>query len=72
MAIVLMAGTFLAESSSRGATTTAPAGLPLYQFVETGVQPLPWNAVSLKSQLNATTMLGGPHGTTSATTGVLA
>ncbi len=72
MAIVLMAGTFLAESSSRGATTTAPAGLPLYQFVETGVQPLPWNAVSLKSQLNATTMLGGPHGATSATTGVLA
>ncbi|HEV3188141.1 MAG TPA: hypothetical protein VGZ04_08850 [Acidimicrobiales bacterium] len=72
MAIVLVAGTFFAESSSRGATTTAPAGLPMYQFVETGVQPLPWNAVSLKSQLNATTMLGGPHGATSGTLGVLA
>lgn len=72
MAIVLMAGTILAESSSHGATTTAPAGLPLYQFVETGVQPLPWNAVSLKSKLNTTTMLGGPHGATSATQGVIA
>src|SRR5665213_3600405 len=72
MAIVLVAGTFFAESSSRGATTTVPAGLPMYQFVETGVQPLPWNAVSLKGQLNATTMLGGPHGATSGALGVLA
>ena len=72
MAIILMAGTILAESSSRGATNTAPAGLPLYQFVETGVQPLPWNAVSLKSKLNTTTMLGGPHGATSASQGVIA
>ena len=72
MAIVLVAGTFFAASSSRGATNTAPAGLPMYQFVETGVQPLPWNAVSLKSQLNATTMLGGPHGATSGTLGVIA
>ncbi len=72
MATLLVAGTFLAEGSSRGATTTAPAGLPLYQFVETGVQPLPWNAVSLKSKINTTTMLGGPHGATSATGGVLA
>src|ERR1017187_8879367 len=72
MAIVLLAGTFLAESSSRGATTAVPAGLPLYQFVETGVQPLPWNAVSLRNKINTTTMLGGPHGATSATEGVLA
>jgi len=69
---VLLAGTFLAESSSHGATTTAPVGLPLYQFAETGAQPLPWNAVSLKSKIDATTMLGGPHGATSATEGVLA
>jgi len=72
MAILVVAGTFLAESSSRGATTTAPAGLPLYQFVETGVQPLPWNAVPLKNKIDTTTMLGGPHGATNAAEGVLA
>ncbi|MHB8378467.1 MAG: hypothetical protein ACYDB2_00925 [Acidimicrobiales bacterium] len=72
MAVVLVASTVFAQSSSRGATNTAPAGLPMYQFVETGVQPLPWNAVSLKSQLNATSMLGGPHGATSGTIGVIA
>lgn len=71
--IVLVAGTFLAESSSHGATTpAAPAGLPMFKFAETGVQPLPWNAVSLQGKLNATTMLGGPHGATSASEGVLA
>jgi len=69
---VLLASVYVAESSSRGATTTAPAGLPLYQFAETGAQPLPWNAKSLKGELNATTMLGGPHGATNATEGVLA
>jgi hypothetical protein len=70
--VVLFASVYVAESSSRGATTTAPAGLPLYQFAETGTQPLPWNAKSLKSELNATTMLGGPHGATNADGGVLA
>ncbi len=67
-----MASVFVAEVSSRGATTAAPTGLPLYQFAETGTQPLPWNAQSLKSKINATTMLGGPHGATNATEGVLA
>ncbi|HEY5110879.1 MAG TPA: hypothetical protein VII67_00960 [Acidimicrobiales bacterium] len=70
--VVLLASVYVAEGSSRGATTSAPAGLPLYQFAETGAQPLPWNAKSLKSELNATTMLGGPHGATNATEGVLA
>jgi hypothetical protein len=70
--IVLLAGTYFAQSASRGATSVAPAGLPLYQFAETGAGPLPWNAVSLQSQLNATTMLGGPHGATNAAEGVLA
>ncbi|HVA69875.1 MAG TPA: hypothetical protein VNF08_00935 [Acidimicrobiales bacterium] len=70
--IVLLAGTYFAQGASRGATTAAPAGLPLYQFAETGAGPLPWNAVSLQSQLNATTMLGGPHGVTNAAQGVLA
>jgi hypothetical protein len=70
--IVVVASTYLAATSSHGATTAPPTGLPLYQFVNTGTQPLPWNAVSLQSKLNTTTMLGGPHGATDATEGVLA
>ncbi len=73
MAIAVLAGALLAPGASRGATTATPTnGQPLYQFVETGTEPLPWNAVSLESELNSTTMLGGPHGATSATGGVLA
>lgn len=72
MAVVLLASTFWAVGSSHGATTVATTGQPVYQFVDTGTEPLPWNAVSLQSQLNSTTMLGGPHGATSATEGVLA
>jgi hypothetical protein len=72
IAILLLASVTLVDGSSRAVTSVAPTGLPLYQFVNTGVEPLPWNAVSLESQLNATTMLGGPHGATNATEGVLA
>jgi hypothetical protein len=72
--VVLAASTLFAESSSRAVTTapTTPAGLPLYQFAETGAEPLPWNAVSLESDLSSTTMLGGPHSATNADEGVLA
>jgi hypothetical protein len=70
--IVLLTSITLVEGTSRAVTSVAPTGLPLYQFVNTGVEPLPWNAVSLQAQLNATTMLGGPHGATNATEGVLA
>jgi hypothetical protein len=72
--IVLAASTLFAESASHGVTTapTGPTGLPLYQFVDTGTQPLPWNAVSLERDLNSTTMLGGPHGATDTNEGVLA
>ena len=72
--IVLAASTLFAESASRGVTTApaTPNGLPLFQFANTGVEPLPWNAVSLEGELNSTTMLGGPHGATDATEGVLA
>ena len=72
IATVLLTSVTLVDGPSRAVTSVAPTGLPLYQFLNTGVAPLPWNAVSLQSQLNATTMLGGPHGATDATEGVLA
>jgi hypothetical protein len=72
MGIVLLASTYFFAGATHGATSAVPAGLPLYQFVETGTQPLPWNALSLEPKLNATTMLGGPHGASNATKGVLA
>ena len=69
----LVLAAVLVPLAARGATTPpATTGLPLYQFAETGVEPLPWNATSLESYLNSTTMLGGPHGATGATEGVLA
>ena len=71
--IVLVASALIATSASHGVTTAPTAtGLPLYQFVDTGVQPLPWNAVSLESHLNTTTMLGGPHSASTTTEGVIA
>lgn len=71
--VVLVASALIATNASHG-VTTAPTttGLPLYQFVDTGIQPLPWNAVSLESHLDTTTMLGGPHSASSATEGVIA
>ena len=72
LSVVLLASTCVGIVSSRAATATSPTGLPLYQFVQTGTRPLPWNAVSLATKLNGTTMIGGPHGATNATEGVLA
>lgn len=72
LSVVLLASTCVGIVSSRAATPATPAGLPLYQFVQTGAQPLPWNAVSLEAKLGGTTMIGGPHGATNATEGVLA
>jgi hypothetical protein len=68
----LVASTALVATQSHAVTTATPTGLPLYQFAETGTGPLPWNATSLESKLASTTMLGGPHGATDATEGVLA
>jgi hypothetical protein len=70
--VALVASTVLVATQSHAVTSAAPTGLPLYQFAETGTGPLPWNAASLKAKLNSTTMLGGPHGSTNATQGVLA
>ena len=62
----------LANTWSGGATSSVPVGLPIYQFVDSGTGPLPWNALSLESLINHTTMLGGPHTASNATEGVVA
>jgi hypothetical protein len=72
MTAALVASTVLVATQSHAVTTAAPTGLPLYQFAETGTGLLPWNAASLEAKLASTTMLGGPHGATDATQGVLA
>ena len=68
---VVVVASLVAAPVSRAATPAA-AGLPLYQFVDSGSGPLPWNATSLESQLNGTTMLGGPHAAANDAEGVLA
>jgi hypothetical protein len=70
--IVVLASVGLADPWSRGATSQAPIGLPIFQFVNSGSGPLPWNAFSLENAINNTTMLGGPHAASSATQGVVA
>ena len=72
LAVVVLASVTLADTWSHGATSTAPTGLPIYQFISSGTGPLPWNALSLESSINRTTMLGGPHAASNATEGVLA
>ncbi len=71
--MVVLASIAFAASGSRGATTTAaPAGLPIYQFNDSGTGPLPWNAASLEGAIAHTTMLGAPHGASNGSEGVLA
>ena len=73
LVIVVLASTTLAASGSRGATSlAAPAGLPIYQFVDSGTGPLPWNALSLEGSIDHTTMIGSPHGASDATEGAVA
>jgi hypothetical protein len=73
LAVVVLASITLAASGSRGATSTpAPAGLPIFQFNETGTGPLPWNAASLEGAISHTTMLGAPHAASNSVEGVLA
>ncbi|MEO9181415.1 MAG: hypothetical protein ABI298_07170, partial [Acidimicrobiales bacterium] len=72
LAIVVLASIAFVDTGSRGATTTAPSGLPIYRFVDSGSGPLPWNASSLEGSINKATMLGGPHAASNATEGVLA
>jgi hypothetical protein len=70
---VVLTSITLAANGSRGATSLAvPAGLPIYQFVNSGTGPLPWNALSLEGKIAHTTMLGAPHAASDATEGVMA
>jgi len=70
---VVLASITFAASGSRGATSlAAPAGLPIYQFINSGSGPLPWNAASLEAKIDHTTMLGAPHAASDATEGALA
>jgi hypothetical protein len=57
----LVAGTLLTVPLAIPTSTPSTAGLPLFQFVDSGSGPLPWNAVSFESSIENTTMLGGPH-----------
>ncbi|NNN00376.1 MAG: hypothetical protein HKL86_00920 [Acidimicrobiaceae bacterium] len=59
--MTVLASTVVGEPGTHGATATTPNGLPLYQFIDSGAGPLPWNAHSLESSLQGTTMLGAPH-----------
>jgi hypothetical protein len=72
LAIVVLASIAFVDTWSRGATASAPSGLPIYRFVDSGTGPLPWNASSLEGAIKKTTMLGGPHAASNATEGVLA
>jgi len=72
LAIVMLASIAFVDTWSRGATASAPSGLPIYRFVDSGTGPLPWNASSLEGAINKKTMLGGPHAASNATEGVLA
>jgi hypothetical protein len=57
----LVSGTLLTVPLAIPTSTPSTAGLPLYQFVDSGSGPLPWNAVSFESSVGDDTMLGGPH-----------
>jgi hypothetical protein len=72
IAVTVLASTLVSEPWTSGATVASPTGLPLFQFVNSGTGPLPWNAVSLESSIRNTTMLGGPHAVSNATKGVIA
>ncbi len=61
LVIVVLASITIATTGSRGATShPLPAGLPIYQFIDTGTGPLPWNAVSLEGSIERTTMMRAP------------
>jgi hypothetical protein len=61
VANIVIVGTTLPVALLPVATTNSAAALPLYQFVDTGTGPLPWNAVSFEGSIDNTKMLGNPH-----------
>jgi hypothetical protein len=71
LVVAALVASFGASPVARAASAAA-SGLPLYQFVNTGSGPLPWNAASLEAAIANTRMLGGPHSAADAAEGVLA
>jgi hypothetical protein len=61
MANALIAGTVITVPLTIATPTSNAAGQPLYQFVDSGTGPLPWNAVSFENSVDSAAMLGGPH-----------
>jgi hypothetical protein len=61
VANIVIVGTTLPVALLPVSTSNSPAALPLYQFIDSGSGPLPWNAVSFESSINGTKMLGNPH-----------
>ena len=61
MANAVVAGTVLAAPLSLATITSKTPGQQLYEFVNTGSGPLPWNAIPFGPAINNTPMLGGPH-----------
>jgi len=61
VANIVLVGSTLPVVMLPVATPNAAGALPLYQFVNSGTGPLPWNAVSFESAINNTKMLGSPH-----------
>ena len=72
IAVTVLASTLISEPWTHGATAATPTGQRLFQFVNSGTGPLPWNAMSLSSSLNGTTMLGAPHAASGSAGGVIA
>jgi len=72
VAVTVLASALVSEPWSHGATSSAPTGLPLFQFINSGSGPLPWNATSLKGSIGGTTMLGAPHAVSGSFGGVIA
>ena len=60
------------DGATGPAANTSPPGLPLYEFLNNGTGPLPWNAQAMSAAVNNSTMLGGPHGTSNGTIGAIA
>lgn len=65
VANIVIVGTTLPVALIPVATSNSSAALPLYQFVDSGSGPLPWNAVSFESSIDNTKMLGNPHAASS-------
>ncbi len=61
LANLVVVGTTLPVLLLPVATPNSPSSLPLYEFINSGSGPLPWNAQSFESSINNTTMLGNPH-----------